>query len=128
MRARREHEALAMPATRALNEGDGKKQPGDDFASRNEKVSELWRPGAGFKPTTFLDPKGPKVPRALCPGPAPAGRALLRTHLPCADALVNPQLAFVTTTSDSFRQIKLWTSYHQSLGVGRFYLFVDGQV
>ena len=34
----------------------------------------------------------------------------------------------MTTTSDSFRQIKLWTSYHQSLGVGRFYLFVDGQV
>jgi len=38
-----------------------------------------------------------------------------------------PQLAFVTTTSDSYRQIKLWTQYHQSLGVGRFYLFVDGQ-
>ncbi len=37
------------------------------------------------------------------------------------------QLAFVTTTSDSYRQIKLWTQYHQSLGVGRFYLFVDGQ-
>jgi len=33
----------------------------------------------------------------------------------------------VTTTSDSYRQIKLWTQYHQSLGVGRFYLFVDGQ-
>lgn len=65
-----------MPATRALNEGDGKKQPGDDFASKNEKVSELWRPGAGFKPTTFLDPKGPKVSRllsldlALCSAPA----------------------------------------------------------
>lgn len=42
--------------------------------------------------------------------------------------MVGAQLAFVTTTSDSFRQIKLWTSYHQSLGVGRFYLFVDGQV
>ena len=57
-----------MPATRALNEGDGKKQPGDDFASKNEKVSELWRPGAGFKPTTFLDPKGPKVPRSPLSG------------------------------------------------------------
>lgn len=62
-----------MPATRALNEGDGKKQPGDDFASKNEKVSELWRPGAGFKPTTFLDPKGPKVPHPPSLVPAPAG-------------------------------------------------------
>ncbi|KAK9843726.1 hypothetical protein WJX81_003815 [Elliptochloris bilobata] len=94
--ASREREGLAMPATRALNEGDGKKGGGDDYASKNDRVSELWRPGAGFKPTTFLDPKGPK-------------------------------LAFVTTTSDSYRQIKLWTQYHQSLGVGRFYLFVDGQ-
>ena len=57
-----------MPATRALNEGDGKKLAGDDFASKNEKVSELWRPGAGFKPTSFLDPKGPKV-RRLCRRP-----------------------------------------------------------
>ena len=38
------------------------------------------------------------------------------------------QLAFVTTTSDSYRQIKLWTDYHKSIGVGSFYLFVDGQV
>lgn len=38
------------------------------------------------------------------------------------------QLAFVTTTSDSFRQIKLWIDYHKSIGVMTFYLFVDGQV
>jgi hypothetical protein len=38
------------------------------------------------------------------------------------------QLAFMTTTSDSFRQIQLWTQYHRALGVELFYLFVDGQV
>ncbi len=38
------------------------------------------------------------------------------------------QLAFVTTTSDSYRQIKLWIDYHKSIGVMTFYLFVDGQV
>lgn len=38
------------------------------------------------------------------------------------------QLAFVTTTSESFRQIKLWIDYHKSIGVNHFYLFVDGQV
>ena len=57
---RRERESQAMPATRALTEGE-KKRDGDDYLSKNEKVSDLWRPGAGFKPTTFLDPKGPKV-------------------------------------------------------------------
>lgn len=34
----------------------------------------------------------------------------------------------MTTTSDSFRQIQLWTQYHRALGVELFYLFVDGQV
>ncbi|KAK9809195.1 hypothetical protein WJX72_011143 [[Myrmecia] bisecta] len=38
-----------------------------------------------------------------------------------------PQLAFITTTSDSFKQIKLWVQYHQAVGVAKFYLFVDGQ-
>ncbi len=38
------------------------------------------------------------------------------------------QLAFVTTTSEGFKQIKLWTDYHKSIGVETFYLFVDGQV
>ena len=38
------------------------------------------------------------------------------------------QLAFVTTTSESFKQIKLWIDYHKSIGVNHFYLFVDGQV
>ncbi len=34
----------------------------------------------------------------------------------------------MTTTSDSFRQIQLWSQYHRALGVELFYLFVDGQV
>ena len=38
------------------------------------------------------------------------------------------QLAFVTTTSESFKQIKLWIDYHKSIGVNHFYLYVDGQV
>lgn len=49
----------------------------------------------------------------------------------CAIAHMRPpvmlQLAFVATTADSFRQIKLWVNYHQVLGVSLFYLFVDGQ-
>lgn len=31
------------------------------YAARNDKVSDLWRPGAGFKPTSFIDAMGPKV-------------------------------------------------------------------
>lgn len=38
------------------------------------------------------------------------------------------QIAFVTTTSESYKQIKLWVDYHKSVGVGTYYLFVDGQV
>lgn len=38
------------------------------------------------------------------------------------------QIAFVTTTSESYKQIKLWVDYHKSIGVGTYYLFVDGQV
>lgn len=34
----------------------------------------------------------------------------------------------MTTTSDSFRQIQLWSQYHRALGVELFYIFVDGQV
>ena len=33
----------------------------DTFVARNDKVAELWRPGAAFKPTYFTDAKGPKV-------------------------------------------------------------------
>ncbi len=43
-------------------------------------------------------------------------------------AFVAVQLAFVTTTSEGYKQIKLWTDYHKSIGVETFYLFVDGQV
>eukprot|EP00884_Botryococcus_braunii_P019389 jgi/Botrbrau1/6133/Bobra.331_2s0028.1 len=38
-----------------------------------------------------------------------------------------PKIAFVTTTSESYKQIKLWVDYHKSIGVGTYYLFVDGQ-
>ena len=58
------------------------------------------------------------------------GSGLPQGHVstPPEDWSYHSQLAFVTTTSDSYRQIKLWTDYHKSIGVGSFYLFVDGQV
>ena len=37
----------------------GKKE--DTYVAKNEKASELWRPGANFKPTYFNEAKGPKV-------------------------------------------------------------------
>ena len=37
----------------------GKKE--DTYSAKNEKTSELWRPGANFKPTYFNEAKGPKV-------------------------------------------------------------------
>lgn len=37
------------------------------------------------------------------------------------------QVAFVTTTSETFPVIKRWVQYHKVLGVSTFYLFVDGQ-
>ena len=37
----------------------GKKE--DPYVAKNEKASELWRPGANFKPTYFNEAKGPKV-------------------------------------------------------------------
>ena len=37
------------------------------------------------------------------------------------------QLAFVTTTADSLRQIRLWIQYHRAVGVTDFILFVEGQ-
>lgn len=39
----------------------------DTYVAKNEKTSELWRPGANFKPTYFNEAKGPKVrPFAMC--------------------------------------------------------------
>ncbi|KAL4433671.1 hypothetical protein ABPG75_000112 [Micractinium tetrahymenae] len=38
-----------------------------------------------------------------------------------------PRIAFVVTTSDSLQQIRVWISYHRSIGVGTFYIFADGQ-
>lgn len=37
------------------------------------------------------------------------------------------QLAFVTTTADTLRQIRLWIQYHRAVGVTDFILFVEGQ-
>ena len=37
----------------------GKKE--DTYVAKNEKTSELWRPGSNFKPTYFNEAKGPKV-------------------------------------------------------------------
>lgn len=39
-----------------------------------------------------------------------------------------PRIAFIVTTSDSLQQIRVWISYHRSIGVGTFYVFADGQV
>jgi hypothetical protein len=39
-----------------------------------------------------------------------------------------PTVAFVVTTSDSLQQIRIWISYHKSIGVSNFYIFADGQV
>eukprot|EP00887_Chlorella_sp_A99_P005888 scaffold1.g5888.t1 len=38
-----------------------------------------------------------------------------------------PRVAFMVTTSDSLAQISVWLAYHRAMGVGTFYLFVDGQ-
>ncbi|KAK9861034.1 hypothetical protein WJX84_012365 [Apatococcus fuscideae] len=38
-----------------------------------------------------------------------------------------PRLAFVTTTADTLRQIRLWIQYHRAVGVTDFILFVEGQ-
>lgn len=45
------------------SEKDKEKKEGvaDSWVARNEKTAELWRPGSGFKPTTFANSKGPKV-------------------------------------------------------------------
>jgi hypothetical protein len=37
------------------------KKEADQWVARSEKTSELWRPGAGFRPTSFSIPNGPKV-------------------------------------------------------------------
>ena len=123
----------------------GKKE--DTYVAKNEKTSELWRPGANFKPTYFNEAKGPKVgpscdfvgiwhsPCCLstnlqCKWPYMPrwGSYIQRPHEIRGSQLAAVQLAFVTTTSESFKQIELWIDYHKSIGVNHFYLFVDGQV
>lgn len=37
-----------------------------------------------------------------------------------------PKVAFCVTTADNLRQIRQWLAYHRLIGVGAFYLFVDG--
>ena len=44
-----------------VSERGGGDKSGDSYVARNDKVAELWRPGASFKPTSFIDMKGPKV-------------------------------------------------------------------
>ncbi len=39
--------------------GSGKKE--DAYVARTEKTSSLWRPGNGFRPTSFGSAKGPRV-------------------------------------------------------------------
>ena len=39
--------------------GTGKKE--DAYVARSEKTSNLWRPGNGFRPTSFGSAKGPRV-------------------------------------------------------------------
>lgn len=44
--------------------GTGKKD--DAYVAKTEKASSLWRPGNGFRPTSFATPKGPKVRKSFC--------------------------------------------------------------
>ncbi len=37
-----------------------------------------------------------------------------------------PKVAFCVTTADNPRQIRHWIAYHRLIGVGHYYLFVDG--
>lgn len=46
--------------------GNGKKE--DAYVAKTEKTSSLWRPGNGFRPTSFAAPKGPKVRRLSLDG------------------------------------------------------------
>ena len=50
----------ALVDVSAERSGDRKDADGS-YVARNEKASDLWRPGAGFRPTSFIDAKGPKV-------------------------------------------------------------------
>ena len=48
----------------AERSGD-RKDADASYVARNEKASDLWRPGASFRPTSFIDVKGPKVSASI---------------------------------------------------------------
>lgn len=55
-------------------ERSGDRKDGDaSYVAHNDKASDLWRPGNGFRPTSFIDTKGPKV--SACPLHASSGTA-----------------------------------------------------
>jgi hypothetical protein len=37
-----------------------------------------------------------------------------------------PSIGFITTTAESFDQIRVWMAYHRALGVSIFYMFTEG--
>ena len=110
--------AHACVRCRVLEAGQAASSAGLEWLPVRRKPVEEWRP-AGWKPDAALDPQGPKARRAAARlGMSEAARA---------DAACVLQVAFVVTTSDSYKQISLWVKYHHVLGVSVFYLFVDGQ-
>ena len=74
---------------------------GDNYTPKTPPVREDWAlADGGWRPSSFadLDDNGSTLPK----------------------------LAFITTTSEPYDQIRLWYEYHRSIGVSLFYLFVDG--
>ena len=77
---------------------------GDNYTPKNPAVREDWAlADGGWRPSSFAD----------LDGSGSSSSAL-------------PKLAFITTTSEPYDQIRLWYEYHRSVGVSLFYLFVDG--
>ena len=55
----------------------GDRKDGDaSYVAHNEKASDLWRPGAGFRPTSFIDVKGPKASARIACKPWPCDMTL----------------------------------------------------
>lgn len=78
---------------------------GDNYTPKNPAVREDWAlADGGWRPASFAD---------LDSSSSSSSSTL-------------PKLAFITTTSEPYDQIRLWYEYHRSVGVSLFYLFVDG--
>jgi hypothetical protein len=76
----------------------------DNYVPKNPAVREDWAlADGGWRPASFAD---------------------LESSSSSSSTL--PKLAFITTTAESYDQIRLWYEYHRSVGVSNFYLFVDG--